>query len=371
MISTMTSLAKAECLVPNDDHSSEELVTITVQTPNGAFEFPCKYGEAILHAGLMSDVSLPYECATGTCGSCRGRLMTGEVCIGWDKSPALAKLKREKGDILLCQAKAKSDCLIRVPAKVARTSEEGRPAKYKGTICGSRRLTHDVVEFAVDLSDSMSFEAGQFALLASPSVVGARAYSMVNYDTETNRVLFVVKRKPGGGFCDWLFSEARDGVEIDVFGPLGKATFGPSEDKDLIIVAGGSGIAGMMSILERATKSGYFKQHLGHVFFGVPTLQDGFYIEELAEFVNEAQGGLDVTLALSNEPPPMTHHPDYEKIRLGSGFVHLAMSMAMAGRYQNTLAYLAGPPPMVDAALRTLISEGQLSAQDIRYDKFG
>jgi toluene monooxygenase electron transfer component len=297
--------------------------------------------------------------------------MTGEVDIGWEESPALAKLKREKGDILLCQAKAKSDCLVRVPAKITQTSGETAPSKFAGTICDSRRLTHDVVEFAVDLSGPIAFEAGQFALLRSPSVVGWRAYSMVNYDAKTDRIVFLIKRKRGGGFCDWLFSEAIDGTEIDVFGPLGRATFDTSEDKDLIIVAGGSGIAGMMAILERATRANYFKKHLGHVFFGVPTLQDGFYVQELAKYVAQSEGGLDVTLALSNEPPPMPRHPNYDAIHLASGFVHTAMSSSMVGRYQNALAYLAGPPPMVDAALRVLISEGQLSPQDIRYDKFG
>src|SRR5690606_9735 len=106
--------------------------------------------------GLMAGVSLPYECATGTCGSCRGRVMTGEIDIGWEASPALAKLKREKGDILLCQAKAKTDCLVRVPAKITRTSGVDAPAKYKGVISDSRRLTHDVIEFAVYLSSPMT-----------------------------------------------------------------------------------------------------------------------------------------------------------------------------------------------------------------------
>ncbi|MBS0267420.1 MAG: 2Fe-2S iron-sulfur cluster binding domain-containing protein [Proteobacteria bacterium] len=372
MISTMTSLAKAERLLPPESSQTEDL-TVTIQTPTGAFEFPCQEGETFLHAGLRAGVSLPYECATGTCGTCRGRLMTGEVDIGWEASPALAKLKREKGDILLCQTKAKSDCLVRVPAKtVTQTSAEAVPAKTRGVICNSRKLTHDVVEFQLKLSAPMTFEAGQFALLTSPSVVGARAYSMVNHSIDkTDSIVFVVKRKHGGGFCDWLFSDTVDGTEVDVFGPLGRATFDTSENKNLIIVAGGSGIAGMMAILERATRSNYFSKYAGHVFFGVPTLQDGFYLDELAKFVAKAQGGLNVTLALSNEQPSQVSHPNYEGIKLANGFVHTAMGASMAGRYDNAMAYLAGPPPMIDAALRVLITDGQLSPQAIRYDKFG
>jgi toluene monooxygenase electron transfer component len=260
---------------------------------------------------------------------------------------------------------------VRVGAKIEQAVWEDAPKKFKGTICDGRRLTHDVIEFAVKLSNPMAFKAGQFALISTPSVTGARAYSMVNYDAETDRIVFLVKRKSGGGFCEWLFSKMIDGAEIDVYGPLGRATFDASEDKDLIVIAGGSGIAGMMAILERATRLDYFKNHFGHVFFGVPTLQDGFYLDELAKYVVKAQGGLDVTLALSNEPPPQARHPNYDGILLASGFVHTAVASSMAGRYQNALGYLAGPPPMVDAALRVLISEGQLSPQAIRYDKFG
>jgi toluene monooxygenase electron transfer component len=42
----------------------------------------------------------------------------------------------------------------------------------------------------------------------------------------------------------------------------------------------------------------------------------------------------------------------------------------MAGRYADAIAYVAGPPPMVDSALRVLIAQAGLSGQQIRYDKF-
>jgi toluene monooxygenase electron transfer component len=366
----MTSSAKAECLLPLEAVEAEGLVTVTVQTPEGVFEFPCANGETLLHAGLKAGVSLPHECATGTCGTCRARLRTGHVDIGWEDSPALAKLKRDKGDILLCQARAKSDCLVRVPAKVTRTVGEEAPANFKGTLNKSRLLTHDVIEFTISLSKPMKFEAGQFVLVTVPSVIGARAYSMVNYAADADEIVFVVKRKPGGGFSDWLFSGSIDDTKVEIFGPVGRATFAVSEDKDLVIVAGGSGIAGMMAILERAIQSNYFANHRGYVFFGVPTLKDGFYLDKLANYVTKAQGGLDVTLALSNETPQGARHPAYDEIQLASGFVHAAMASSMADRYQNVLAYLAGPPRMVDAVLRVLITEGQLPPQAIRYDKF-
>jgi toluene monooxygenase electron transfer component len=42
----------------------------------------------------------------------------------------------------------------------------------------------------------------------------------------------------------------------------------------------------------------------------------------------------------------------------------------MTGRFADVRAYVAGPPPMVDASLRLLLREARLSPADIRYDKF-
>ena len=47
-----------------------------------------------------------------------------------------------------------------------------------------------------------------------------------------------------------------------------------------------------------------------------------------------------------------------------------SLRKAMAGRYGAAIAYVAGPPPMVDGALKALIAQGGLSPRQIRYDKF-
>ena len=49
---------------------------VVVNARNGARDFECEPGEKILHAGLRSGVELPYECATGTCGPCKARLLS-------------------------------------------------------------------------------------------------------------------------------------------------------------------------------------------------------------------------------------------------------------------------------------------------------
>jgi toluene monooxygenase electron transfer component len=229
---------------------------------------------------------------------------------------------------------------------------------------------HDGLDFDLALSAPMTFEAGQFVVLENAAIAGGRAYSMVNFERATGRLRIVIKQLPGGKFSEWLFGGDPTGTELAVFGPLGAATFRPEEGKDVLCVAGGSGIAGMMAIVERAVREGYFKEHSGRVFFGVRTLADAFYVGELADFVAAVGDRLQVTLALSHEPVASATHPQFPAIRLAGGLVSDVMIKAMAGHYANTVAFTAGPPVMVDAVLRHWLHEAKLPRALVRYDKF-
>ncbi|MGA8949958.1 MAG: 2Fe-2S iron-sulfur cluster-binding protein, partial [Xanthobacteraceae bacterium] len=77
---------------------------IAVEHKGGELSFDCGEREAILYAGLRQGVNLPFECATGTCGTCRARIMSGEVEVRWKEAPGGARLKPLKGDILMCQS---------------------------------------------------------------------------------------------------------------------------------------------------------------------------------------------------------------------------------------------------------------------------
>jgi len=341
---------------------------ITVQSKSEETAFDCSDRETILHAGLRQSLTLPYECATGTCGTCRARVMSGEVEMRWAEAPGAAKLKREKGDVLMCQAYAHSDCVLRVPSDI--TVVEKSPTPRRGLIRHIRKLTKDVATFDLHLSTPMSFEAGQFVVIETADLMGGRAYSMVNFDTESGQVELLIKRKPGGRFSDWLFDERGSEREVAVFGPLGRAVFRPHEGRNFICIAGGSGIAGMMSILECAVQVDYFRDHKAAVFFGVRTLQDAFYLESLSRYVAQSHGNLEITIALSDEPATTAVHDAFPALALASGMVHDVAASSMAGSDTDVIAFVAGPPIMVDAAIRALIRSG-VPNRDIRYDKFG
>ena len=91
---------------------------VDVETKVARFSFPCGPDETILAAGLAAGYALPYECATGTCATCHGRVMAGAVEPGWAEAPGYFKLRIDKGDVLMCQARPSTDCSLRVRSSV-------------------------------------------------------------------------------------------------------------------------------------------------------------------------------------------------------------------------------------------------------------
>lgn len=344
---------------------------ILVSAKNQAHSFDCERGEKILYAGLRHGIELPYECGTGTCGTCKAKLIHGDIHNEWPEAPGQSYLKREIGEFLMCQSVARTDCSLEVGNIVKTTPPSASGPLTLGAVL--RRLTlltHEVVSLDLELDQRLDFEAGEFMVMRVPGIPGWRAYSMVNFDRQTKRLVFVVKKKPGGGVSEWLFGNDVEGARVELFGPLGHATFHPDIAKNVVLIGGGSGIAGMMSILSRGCQEGYFERYEGHLFFGIRTARDAFFLEQLTTLKSEYPRTLHLTVAVSDEdvdPALETAHP---LLTFDTGLVHAVASRRMKGRFQSVRAYAAGPAPMVEATLRMLLLEGKLTSDDIRYDKF-
>ena len=344
---------------------------IQVNARNRGYDFEARPGERVLHAGLRAGIALPYECATGTCGTCKATLVCGAVNDGWSGAPGKKYVKAERREFLMCQCAASEDLTLEVDNFV-HAAEQGACTP---DVCGvllraPRQLAPDVMAFSVELERPRDFDAGQFVLLAPPGVAGYRAYSMCNFERSARRLDFVVKRKPDGGFSEWLFGANREGQRLEMFGPLGSATFDPTLAKNVLCIAGGSGIAGMMSILARAMRERYFERWHGWVFFGVRTIRDTFFLDELSSFKRKFPERVQITIALSDEDVPASATHDWPSLGFERGLVHDVAERVMAGNYQDVRAYIAGPPLAVDAAIRMLLLKAKLTTNNIRYDKY-
>lgn len=343
---------------------------VTIQSRTDRHEFMADGSKALLFAGLGHGVALPYACASGTCGTCKATIKSGSVVELWPAAPGKKGLKGDN-QILMCQCAPGTDCELEVAESVQRLAPGSSPPfGVKARVASWQLLTHDVATWELELEEPMTYEAGQFVLVRFPGVEGQRAYSMVNFEPGSRRLELLIKKKPGGGLSEALFAANPHGSQVLVTGALGAAVFKPDAAKDVLCIAGGSGVAGMMSILAQAEAIGYFPQRSGHLFFGVRSMRDAFFLDRLGSLARAALGALEITVCLSDAPVPDGVSEQYPTLSFAHGLVHDVALKKMAGRLANVHAFLAGPPPAVDAAMRGLILQGKLSPRNISFDKF-
>ena len=342
---------------------------VTIQSREYRHEFNADAGKSLLLDGLGHGIALPYACASGTCGTCKATVNSGVVSDLWPAAPGKKSLKDNQ--ILMCQCAPRGDCELVIGESVGLAAPGAvLPTALNARVTSWQLLTHDVASWELELDEPMGYEAGQFVLVRVPGVEGQRAYSMVNFDPGSRRIELLIKKKPGGGLSEALFASVPTGTQVRVTGPLGAATFKPAANKHVLCIAGGSGVAGMMSILAHAEALGYFSERKGHVFFGVRSMRDAFFLDRLKSLVRSSPSALEITVCFSDEAVPDTAPHQHPELAFAHGFVHDVALKQMAGRLGDVHAFLAGPPPAVDAAMRGLILQGKLNPRSISFDKF-
>lgn len=334
--------------------------------------FTVEPDQRLLHAGLMKGIGLPHECGTGTCGNCKASIITGTVDNLWPQAPG-AKVCRRSGEVLLCQTAATSALQVKLSSAFLAPCQP--PCAIRsGRLTLNRMLTSDVGLFDVFLDEPMSYQPGQFVLLSIPGVEGPRAYSMISHEPAESRLRLLIRRNQQGMFTPYIFEGDCD-EEVEVFGPLGRATFTASEQRPFIAVAGGSGIAGMLAIIRHALAAGHFERHPSHLFFGLRHPDTSYLLDDLSKFVEQSDGKFQASVAFSDVSNAESVVAQYPLLQFAFGPVHEVArahvrNVGTAGT-QKPLFFVGGPPPMVDATMRALITECKVSPTEIRYDRFG
>lgn len=344
---------------------------IRVNASNCSCKFLAEPGERVLHAALRAGIALPYECATGTCATCRATLTSGNAIPLWPAAPARCKL-RTADEVLTCQIAANGDLELVIRGSVGHV--ESKPSHMHGRMTMHRRLNAEIAEFTVELDRPMTFLAGQFVLLEFSGIDGPRAYSMTTRpDDKTNFLRFLIRNTGTGLVTHRLFSTDYVDEPVRLFGPLGRATFTPSERRPLVMIAGGSGIAGMLSILDHAAASGHLAAYPSRLIFGLRTAKTAYLLDELSAYARRFPESLKIFIAFSEDKPQVTISSAYPDLHFIHGLVH-DVARGLPAPDQGTtppLYYVAGPPPMVDATLRMLMLDLKISGNNVRYDKFG
>lgn len=83
---------------------------VTVRTI--AASFVVAEDQTIVEAALEHGLSVPFSCLSGTCGTCKARLVSGQVRLLDYSRFTLSDDEREQGLILACCAIPLSDCEV-------------------------------------------------------------------------------------------------------------------------------------------------------------------------------------------------------------------------------------------------------------------
>ncbi len=327
----------------------------------GGPEFACAPGDTMLRAALRSGVSLPYECASGGCGACRVQLKSGEIEDLWPEAPGLPTRSRDRGFRLACQARPQSDCMIsvRTPLK-AETGQ--RPGRRRAVLASRENLTHDVAEFTFTSADAAEFLPGQFAMLSLPGVTGDRAYSMSNLPNPDGSWRFAIKRMVNGAGGKALFDSMKIGDEIMLDGPYGMSYLRQGSPRNIVCIAGGSGLSPVLSIMAGAARS-EDPEHTITLYFGGRQPGDLCADSLIArDAVMDARVTRHYAISDLEYPEPW----DGER-----GYIHEVARQHIEAKGDPAASdyYFCGPPVMTDAVQRMLL-ELKVPFGQIFYDRF-
>ena len=229
------------------------------------------------------------------------------------------------------------------------------PPFWDAEVVSNERRSPGISILTVASDLPLPYEPGQHITVQTPRWPKVwRPYSVACRPREDGLMIFHVKAVPGGWVSNALVSHAEPGDEL-VLGPaLGTMTLGPAEGRDLLCVAGGTGLSPIKAIIEQAIRESAACPRQIHLFYGARTRDELYDLPDLWRMA-DAYEGFQLTPVTSDDPA-------FDGMQGNVGRV--------AARYmphRDCEAYVAGPPAMVRETLRVLEKSG-LPRERIHYD---
>jgi CDP-4-dehydro-6-deoxyglucose reductase, E3 len=215
---------------------------VVIQETSQSFEVAAH--ESVLQAAMRQGVKLAHECTFGGCGTCRVKLIQGVV--DYEEFPmALTPEEANLGYALACQARPSCDLIIS-----AGSEPQFQSQRCTAVVSEVEWLTREVANLRLQLPDMPALEylPGQYMNLHLADG-SHRSFSMASLPNE-NHVDFHVRRIPGGQFTDAQLESLKPGDRLDVELPLGNFRFHSEDYRPILMVATGTGLAPIKSMLE-------------------------------------------------------------------------------------------------------------------------
>ncbi|HZF24063.1 MAG TPA: 2Fe-2S iron-sulfur cluster-binding protein [Burkholderiales bacterium] len=335
-------------------------LTVTVADLNQSA--PAGEGDTVLGALLAHGIGFAYSCQSGNCGTCKCELVSGDILELEYSEHALSPDERGRGIVLACRSQMWSDVVVRRLDSEDFVVHPSRVMRCR--VAEIANLTHDILRLRLEIvtGGPFTFSAGQYAQLELPVAPGiSRDYSMANRPDQP-LLEFHVRVMPGGSVSHRIATALKVGDMVKVSGPMGTSYLRAQHPGPMLCIAGGSGLAPVISIAGTALASG-FAQPV-HLYFGVRAERDVYFERELAG-LQERHDNFRVYIVLS-EPGATSSSGTLLPRRYGLVTDAVAADFADLGGFK---AYFAGPPPMVDVAT-ALVKTRAVGLRDIHADAF-
>ncbi|CAN5524897.1 benzoate 1,2-dioxygenase electron transfer component BenC [soil metagenome] len=334
--------------------AADEKYSVALSFEDGVTRFvTCRIDQTVADASYRQRINIPLDCRDGACGTCKALCESGTYDGGTYIEDALSDDEAAHGYVLPCSMKPRSDLVLQIASTsdVAKTSA----ARYSGTLVELTRLSPTTIRFAVEIPNraELAFLPGQYVNITVPGTQEGRSYSFANAPHE-ERLTFLVKLTPGGTMSEYLDTRAAEGDEITFTGPHG-SFFMREADRPVLLLAGGTGLAPILSMLRAMRAAGTPRKV--HLIYGVKTDADVVALDEIEEIASE--------LAEFSWKHCVSA-PDSLAANKGRVMSLIAPEYLYDG---DVAIYLCGPPAMVES-VRTHISETGIDPTGFYYEKF-
>jgi NAD(P)H-flavin reductase/hemoglobin-like flavoprotein len=214
----------------------------------------------------------------------------------------------------------------------------------------------DVAVFTCRPLQPFIYRPGQYAELESPHQPQMwRRYSIANAPRVDNVLEFHVRALSTGLVSSALAHRLRPGDLIRIAAPAGSMTLDNHSTRDVVCVAGGTGLAPIKALIEQLAQ--HNTARWVHVFFGARNRDDLYDLPRLAELTTR-HSWLSVVPACSEDPTWDGERGNIPDV------------LARQGPRSNHDFFVSGSAAMVKATLGTL-AELQVPAVRIKYDALG
>ncbi len=304
----------------------------TVRIANLATEITVAADTTILKAAQLAGYAYPYGCQVGRCGACKSRLLSGEVELLPHTPFALTAADTERGFVLACRAQPRSDCSIAWLG----SDTAGHPLReVSGRVVSLQRPTPDISILRVELEGApLAFTAGQYAELHFAGCA-PRNYSMAN-DPDEPLLEFHIRHVANGATSGHVASRLRSGDPVRLRGPMGTAHLRARRTGPILAVAGGTGLAPILSILHSAARL-HLKQPI-RLYNAARAERDLYQEATIADLANRLA--------------------DFAYIPVLSGGPPLSTRLEALAELEGVTAYVAGSPRLVDDAVAAMTRRG-------------